>query len=212
GQNCLRNRRISSCLLHRSTLNDDYNQRTNGKRMQALSQPNIESELSYAYLHAVASKAGMSCRTGTRHEDNSGIDAALTAWGPFPGGGYLTEIDIKVQLKASIKTPADDGSNFSYFVDGVSRYNDLRSETIDVARFLVVLFLPPNADEWLTHSVDQLLLRRCAYWESLRGAPATSNGSGATIKLPKAQTFTPTALTALATRLSRRDFPMYPAS
>lgn len=68
--------------------------------MRALSPPNIESELSYAYLHAVASKAGMACSGGNRHEDNNGIDATLTAWGPFNNGGYLTEVDIKVQLKA----------------------------------------------------------------------------------------------------------------
>ena len=66
--------------------------------MQALTPPNIESELSYAYLHAVASKAGMACSVGSRHEDNNGVDATLTAWGPFNNGGYLTEVDIKVQM------------------------------------------------------------------------------------------------------------------
>ena len=45
--------------------------------MQALLPPNIESELSYAYLHAVASRAAMSCRDGNRHEDNNGIDATF---------------------------------------------------------------------------------------------------------------------------------------
>ena len=73
--------------------------------MQALSTPNIESELSYAYLHAVASKAGMACSQGSRHEDNNGIDASLTAWGPFADGGYLTEVNIKVQLKATVYLP-----------------------------------------------------------------------------------------------------------
>ncbi len=179
--------------------------------MQPISPPNIESELSYAYLHAVASHSGMACRVGGRHEDNNGIDATLTAWSPFDDGGYLTEVDIKVQLKATIAVPADDGANFSYFVDGVNRYNDLRTETIDVARILVVLFLPADAQEWLNHSSDQLALRRCAYWQSLRGAPATINGTGATVKLPKAQMFTPQALANLAARLSRRDFPRYPA-
>jgi hypothetical protein len=179
--------------------------------MQALSPPNIESELSYAYLHAVASKAGMACKPGSRHEDNNGIDAIVTAWGPFLGGGYLTEIDIKIQLKATIQTPADDGTRLSYFLPGVSRYDDLRTETVEIARILVVLFLPTDSNEWLSHTADQLLLRRCAYWESLRGAPATTNATGETVKLPKLQTFTPAALLALATRLSRRDFPMYPA-
>lgn len=179
--------------------------------MQAISPPNIESELSYAYLHAVASQAGMACRVGSRHEDNNGIDATLTAWGPFVNGGYLTEVDIKVQLKATIAVPADDGDNLSYFVSGVTRYDDLRTETVDVSRILVVLFLPADAANWLNHSADQLALRRCAYWQSLRGAPATTNGSGATVKLPKNQMFNSQGLAELAAQLSRREFPRYPA-
>ena len=61
--------------------------------VRPLSANNIEAELSYAYLHAVASKAGVGCKLGSRHDDNAGIDAELTGWGPFPNGGYLTEID-----------------------------------------------------------------------------------------------------------------------
>lgn len=38
---------------------------------------NIESELSYAYLHAVAAKAGMSCKQGDRHDDGAGVDAEV---------------------------------------------------------------------------------------------------------------------------------------
>ena len=179
--------------------------------MQALSPPNIESELSYAYLHAVASKAGMACSPGSRHEDSNGIDASLTAWGPFADGGYLTEVNIKVQLKATIKDPVDDGTKLSYFLAGVNRYNDLRTETVDAARILVVLFLPVDAQDWLNQSPDELALRKCAYWQSLRGAPDTTNASGATVYLPKLQMFTPEGLTRLAARLSRRDFPVYPA-
>jgi hypothetical protein len=178
--------------------------------MLPLSPPNIESELSYAYLHAVASKAGMACRVEGRHGDNN-VDAILTAWGPFENGGYLTEVDIKVQLKATIDTPVDDGIHLSYFLRGVSRYDDLRTATVDIARILVVLFLPANVQEWLNHSEEELALRKCAYWQSLRGAPATVNGTGATVYLPKAQTFTSQALGDLAMRLSHRDFPLYPA-
>jgi hypothetical protein len=179
--------------------------------MQALSPPNIESELSYAYLHAVASHAGMACSVGSRHEDNNGIDATLTAWGPFLNGGYLTEVTIKVQLKATIAKPADDGTNLSYFLHGVNRYDDLRSQTVSNARILVVLFLPEDAKEWLNHSIDQLALRRCAYWQSLRCAPATANSTGATVKLPKVQIFNPQALKNLAAQLSHPTYPIYPA-
>lgn len=179
--------------------------------MRPLSPPNIESELSYAYLHAVASRAGMACRESNRHEDNNGIDAHLTAWLPFVDAATLTEVDLKVQLKATIAQPADDGLSYSYRLKGAQRYNDLRCETLTVARVLVVLFLPEDAAEWLTHAPEQLVLRRCAYWQSLRGAPEISADS-AIIKLPKTQAFSPDSLIELARRLSRRDFPRYPAT
>jgi hypothetical protein len=179
--------------------------------MRALSPPNIESEISYAYLHAVASKAGMSCRDANRHEDNNGIDAQLTAWLPYENPETLTEIDIKVQLKATIAAPDDDGLNYEYRLQGANRYNDLRSETLSIARILIVLFLPRDAETWLSHSPEQLVLRRCAYWQSLRGAPEIAAGS-VVVKLPKTQPFSPDQLTQLARRLSRRDFPLYPAA
>jgi hypothetical protein len=179
--------------------------------MRSLSPPNIESELSYAYLHAVASHAGMACSVSNRHEDNNGIDANLTAWGPFVSGGYLTEVTIKVQLKATICMPAGEGDNLSYFLKGVDRYNDLRAETVSNARILVVLFLPPDAEMWLEHTSEQLALLRCAYWQSLRGAPATLNSSGATVKLPIGQQFDAQSLKNLAARLSIPNFPSYPA-
>jgi hypothetical protein len=178
--------------------------------MRALSPVNIESELSYAYLHAVASKAGMVCREATRHEDNNGIDATLTAWAPFPDGGYLTEVDLKVQLKATVDVPADDGKRLSYHLKGVAQYDDLRTLTQAVPRILVVLFLPKERKSWLGQSAAGLVLRKCAYWESLRGAPATTNAGGVTVKLPKAQKFTPDGLLALAGRLSHRKVPTYP--
>lgn len=176
--------------------------------MNPLSPPNVESELSYAYLHAVASSAGVCCRDGNRHEDNNGIDAQLTAWLPHIDASTLTEVDIKIQLKATIAKPKDDGLNYEYRLRGASRYNDLRTETIGIARVLVVLFLPKEAEEWLNHSPEQLVLRRCAYWQSLRGAPEISADS-TIIKIPKSQNFSPRGLMELVTRLSRRDFPTY---
>lgn len=43
-----------------------------------LSEQNIEAELSYAYLHAVASRAGFSCEYRNRHLDGAGVDATIT--------------------------------------------------------------------------------------------------------------------------------------
>ena len=179
--------------------------------MRPPANTDIESELSYAYLHAVASHAGMACKCATRLADNNGIDADLVGWGPFPNGGYLTEVDLKIQLKATIKNPADDGTYLSYWLDKLSRYDDLRAETVSIPRLLVVLFLPEDREDWIEHSSEALTLKKCAYWVSLRGAPDSQNESGVTIKIPKEQAFSTSSLQNIASRLSRHDFPRYEA-
>lgn len=178
--------------------------------MPPLSIQNIESELSYAYLHAVASRAGMSCQISNRHLDNSGVDATIVAWGPFPQGGYISEVTINVQLKATTHGPADNGDSFSYFLKGLKGYDYLREETYGaVSRILIVFFLPSDPETWLIQSEEELILRRCAYWVSLRGAPASKNSSGITIKLPKKQILDVPGLEKLAVHLSRPPLPPY---
>jgi hypothetical protein len=174
-----------------------------------LSDNDIEAELSYAYIHAVASKAGVGCKIGSRHDDNAGIDAELTGWGPFPNGGYREEIDIKVQLKATVKPPLEYmGKYWSYSLSGISRYDDLRSDALSTPRILVVLFLPADAD-WLTLDDEGLILRKCAYWVSLRGAKPSTNRTAQTVYLPKDQRFDPNGLIALMAQLSRNEIPQY---
>jgi hypothetical protein len=177
--------------------------------MSPFTLENIESELSYAYLHAVASKAGISCKVAGRHEDNTGVDAQLVGWGPFPNGGWRQEVDLKIQLKATIKQPTTVGNSLSYSLSGITRYNDLRSEALATPRILVVLFLPENADSWITHTDDALSLHRCAYWVSLRGAKPSENKTAQTVYLPKAQRFDAEGLTSLIATLSRNEIPTY---
>lgn len=177
--------------------------------MSPFTQQDIESELSYAYLHAVASKAGMCCRVATRHEDDAGVDATLVGWGPFEGGEWWGEVDLKIQLKTTVKAPTIVGDSFAYSLNGIARYNDLRSESLTTPRILVVLFLPKDVDNWITHTDDALSLHRCAYWVSLRGAPASTNEASQTVYLPRAQRFDVEGLIGLMTSISRDDIPRY---
>jgi hypothetical protein len=171
--------------------------------MPGLSFANIESELSYAYLHAVAARAGVACTATGRHEDNAAIDARLTGWGPFPGGGLRTEVEINVQLKATIRPPVENENTYSYPLSGLSAYDHLRSDAKSTPRLLVVLFLPADQLDWLLHNEDQLAMRRCAYWVSLLGAPDTTNATGVTVYIPKTQVFNSDGLLQIMTRLSR---------
>ena len=65
-----------------------------------MTNQNIESELSYAYLHAVCSKAGLSCKQGDRHDDGAGVDAEIIYRGEL-NHPYLKEIQLNIQLKAT---------------------------------------------------------------------------------------------------------------
>jgi hypothetical protein len=73
----------------------------------------------------------------------------------------------------------------------------------------VVLFLPADPAEWLTLDSDALILRKCAYWASLRGAKPSANATAQTVYLPKNQRFDVDGLLALMTRLSHNDIPRY---
>ena len=54
----------------------------------------------------------------------------------------------------------------------------------------------------MIHSVDQLILRRCAYWLKMTGRPPI-NGATATVKLPTANVFSPAQLATILTTVSR---------
>ena len=169
----------------------------------------LEANLSYAYLHAVAARAGAVCKPGERDEDNKGIDATVRVWGDFPNAKYIKSVHLDVQLKATIGTPTDKGDHFSYFIKGRERYERLCEVCEAVPPILVVFFLPDDEAQWMEHSPESLLLRRCAYWVSLREAPTSTNKTGETVYLPKAQRLTPESLWKLAARIAVKDFPVY---
>jgi hypothetical protein len=168
-----------------------------------LTDQNIESELSYACLHAIASRGGIICEYTGRHTDEAGVDATLRVKGKLANDSILTQFLIDVQLKATRKEPAEHDGKYSYSLK-VKNYNELRSINTGAPQVLVVLFLPPDANTWLTHAEDCLVTRRCAYWLSLRGAAETTQDSK-TVYIPKANQLSVDALQKLMTRFSRRE-------
>ncbi len=174
-----------------------------------ISDKDVEAELSYAYLHAIAHMAGATCSLATRIADNRGIDASLTAWGPFLSGGDRTEVDLKIQLKATIAEPSDNGTHLSYTLKDVKHYDALRTHAYAIPRILVVLYLPKNKPDWLVSTSDVFSLKKCAYWVSLVGAEETTNSSSVTVYLPKTQMLTSDSLRSLFSQLSHGEVPKY---
>lgn len=164
---------------------------------------NIESELSYAYLHAIASRAGIICECTGRHSDAAGIDAVLRVKGKLADDSILKQFTVDVQLKATRQVPVEQHERFSHSLD-VKNYDELRSTDAAAPQLLVVLYLPEDAETWLSHAEDGLVTRRCAYWASLYGAPSTNQDSR-TVYIPRANMLSVVQLRNLLTRYSRRE-------
>ena len=162
----------------------------------------IEAELSYAYLHAVASRIGAACQAGTRQFDNAGIDATVLIIRDL--GTPLTEHVLHVQLKATINRKPEIDGHIPYSLD-IEQYDKLRGKSATFERILVVLFLPESEDNWLDHSVNELVLRNCAYWVSLRGAEESNNTRSQTVYIPVKQVFSPDGLLDIFKKLAREE-------
>lgn len=170
-----------------------------------LSQQNIEAELSYAYLHAIAVRGGFACSYTTRHLDDAGVDAQIREDGRLLAEDSVhASFTLEIQLKATRVESTERDGRFP-FVLPVRQYDKLRDTKIVAPRLLVVLYLPPNPEEWLNHSEQALVARRCAYWVSLRGAPASSNETRQTVYVPCRQVLSDTALTEIMIRCSRQE-------
>jgi hypothetical protein len=177
-----------------------------------LTDANIEAELSYAYLHAVASRGGFACEWTSRHLDSAGVDAVICEDGRrLAPDSVLTSFEVHVQLKATYQKSALRDGRFSFSDLTVKQYDKLRNKHISSPRILVVLYLPENPSEWLGHSEDSLICKRCDYWVSLRSAPDSVNREYQTVYIPRRQVLSVEGLRELMTRFSRREWIDYEA-
>lgn len=161
-----------------------------------LTVQDIEEELSYAYLHAVASKAGLAVQRVTR---DKGIDVQVLAEGRLSKKAKWASPRIDVQLKACCTVKVSHtAATFSYDLKR-KNYDDLRLPTA-VPRILVLLVLPSQRKLWVSHSEKHLISRDCAYWVNLRNEPSTTNRATKRIVVPRSNTVTPTSLKRLLRR------------
>lgn len=159
-------------------------------------EPNTQKEeFSFAYIHAVASAAGYSFQIASRALDFDGIDAILAG----SGGGIIRYPRLELQVKCTSMPVL--GDEFIRYVLELKNYNELRVENVQTPRLLVVVFVPENLDSWLHQSQDELCMRHCGYWLSLRGQPATQNQTSITVYIPRQNIFNVSALKGIMQRI-----------
>ena len=156
-----------------------------------------QEELSLAALHATAARAGASFEVSNRINDNWGWDGMITFKERFFPPPALTEVRMVVQVKATKQELTHTAGRFSFPLE-VRHYDNLREATgKSLPVYLVVFHMPHDEGQWVECSPEQLVLRQCLRWVSLRGAePATTETK--TVYIPEAQVLTPQTLHALA--------------
>ena len=157
-----------------------------------MDQNQQRARFSLSYIEAVASHAGF--QVVETKVDHDSVDGALIAdFGRRPR--------IEFQAKATARNLVRE--THVQFPLPVKNYEDLRIETIN-PRILIVLIMPKALHEWVSQTDDELCMRHCAYWMSLKGRPATPNTSSVTVKVPKKNVLDSKQLTDMMQKTERR--------
>jgi hypothetical protein len=159
-----------------------------------------KQQLSVAYVHAVAARAGYACQATIVDDDS--VDVTIAAKGRVHERSVTLLPRLEVQLKASSQNILRD--DHITFPLPIKNYEELRCETM-VPRLLIVFLLPDDQHDWLELTEEQMITRRCAYWRSLVGMPNTKNKTNVTVHLPRTNCLTVESLRTVMETVSRRE-------
>ncbi|MEW6496995.1 MAG: DUF4365 domain-containing protein [Cyanobacteriota bacterium] len=151
-----------------------------------------KEEFSDAYIQAIASASGYAFQRATTPLDQVGIDATITGIGAQGSMGFP---QLYVQVKCTSRDVLEE--NRIRYPLKIKNYEELRNNYQYPPLILVVVLVSENVNEWLRQSEEELCLRRCGYWVSLRGEPETRNKETVTVYLPRKNVFTANALKTL---------------
>jgi hypothetical protein len=142
-----------------------------------------KEQFSFAYVRAVAATAQIVVSEPSVDDDS--VDLSFQQKG---GNGQVRSPRLEAQVKCT--EIADVHPDHIAYPLKLKNYEELRPTNLLVPRILIVVTVPDNLVEWLNHSEDELAVRRCGYWVSLRGNPTTTNTTNVTVHLPRASQFT----------------------
>lgn len=165
-----------------------------------LTENKIKEELNLAYVLSVAASKKFS--TEITRIDSDSVDATIKYNGYLTDESILHSPEIKLQLKAT--SGATIVGDEIVFPLPIKNYNDLRLRSTS-PRLLVVMCLPENSEEWLRHSNDELIIRKCCHYLNLDGLPETENTTSVTVKVPLMNVFSPDSIYDLMVKASKQE-------
>lgn len=159
-----------------------------------------KQQFSFAYVRAVASAAGLA--VSRPDVDDDSVDLTIGRKG---GGRTIRSPKLDVQVKCTGGNAVLNGE-LSFDLE-IKNYDELRYEDYPYPRLLIVVTVPPTVTDWLHQTEDELCLRKCGYWLSLRSFEAVANSATKRIHIPRTQQFTVEQLKAIMTRIAEGGLP-----
>jgi hypothetical protein len=142
-----------------------------------------QEQFNIAYIAAMAAQAGLNHSRPTVDDDS--VDLILMGKGY---GGVLKNPQIHLQLKCTSQDLIQ-GDVIKYPLN-IKNYNDLRGDSFISPRYLVVLLIPQNEQEWIVHQSECMKLHNQCYWVSIKDHPDTINTTSVTVDIPLNQRLT----------------------
>ena len=146
-----------------------------------LPESECKQQISIAYLQAIAT--GARCSLGEIRVDFDGVDVLVRQGAEH---SHYENPQVEVQLKCTSRSALLRADHVAYPLD-IRTYDLLRSEKRYVEAILAVMVVPPEMDDWVETTEEELKLRRCVYWRSLKGLPPSANQESVTIEVPRGQ-------------------------
>ena len=158
-------------------------------------------ELSISYMNAVCAYKFVSFTA--RKRDDDGIDALITKQ-IINKKGELYRAQIDIQLKSTSKILKERKSTISYPLKK-KNYDDLRRQST-VPSILCLLVLPNDEKQWLSQTINELIIQKCMYWMKIADLPESANISSVTIHIKKQNVITPDTIIELLEKVAEDSY------
>lgn len=142
-----------------------------------------KEQFSKAFVCAVSAQSGL--RVDSITVDDDSIDLIIRGRN-FKGIFRNPQIDIQLKCTSS----DNEDREYFKFVLPIKNYNDLRGTNLSTPRYLFVLVVPDNCQDWLTHENEFSTIKHCCYYYSLINHPETNNKTNITLHIPRTQKLT----------------------
>lgn len=136
-----------------------------------LTENHVMESLSRAYVQAIAGSSGLNLRIEQNTQEfDYGVDGTFYPIKRLGSKLVNSGFPIDFQLKATTNWKANsEHIIYDMEADAYNKIVDRNNEPKAIPTILILLCLPKNRDEWIENNEDNLLLRKCCYWDKLNG-------------------------------------------